>query len=36
MTARRRIKLGDLDIATHDMFDRDPTYVYDEIFVGAD
>ena len=35
MSALRRIKLGDLDIATRDVFDHDPQYVYDEIFVGA-
>ena len=31
----RRLRLGDLDIATRDVFDHDPKYVYDEIFVGA-
>ena len=35
MTAMRRLKLGDLDISHHDVFERDITYIYDEIFTGA-
>lgn len=35
MNAMRRLRLGDLDISHHDVFDRDVRYIYDEIFIGA-
>ncbi len=35
MAAMRRLRLGDLDVAHSDVFDRDVQYIYDEIFVGG-
>ena len=35
MTPMRRLRLGDLDLSHHEVFDRDIEYIYDEIFPGA-
>lgn len=35
MAEMRRLRLGDLDIAHSDVFERDVQYIYDEIFVGG-
>jgi FkbM family methyltransferase len=35
MTPKRRLQLGDLDLAIIDPFERDTEYIYDEIFKGG-
>lgn len=35
MTPKRRLRLGDFDLSVIDPFDRDPEYIYDEIFAGG-
>ena len=35
MIPMRRLRLGDLELSHHDVFERDIEYIYDEIFPGA-
>lgn len=35
MTAKRRLRLGDLDLSVIDPFERDTEYIYNEIFAGG-
>lgn len=35
MIPMQRLRLGDLDLSHHDVFERDIEYIYDEIFSGA-
>jgi FkbM family methyltransferase len=35
MTAKRRLRLGDLDLSVIDPFGRDTEYIYNEIFAGG-
>ena len=35
MTPMRRLRLGDLELSHHDVFERDIEYIYNEIFPGA-
>jgi phthiocerol/phenolphthiocerol synthesis type-I polyketide synthase E len=34
-TMRRRLRLGELELSHHDVFERDVEYIYNEIFLGA-
>ena len=34
-TAKRRMRLGDLDLSVIDPFERDTEYIYNEIFEGG-
>jgi FkbM family methyltransferase len=35
MTPMRRLRVGDLELAHHEVFERDIEYIYNEIFLGA-